>query len=402
MIRRSRERSEADWTPFRPGPEDLERIAGEVAAISDIQAEMVARHPDLAAGDRVAHQYQIAGGRVELRIEADLPAELKGIGLFVPGARHLGIGRLSTGLGYAHLETDPDFLGLMVAFRTAAGQRVDFLAINDPTSPTDDHRQFVKLLKATAASAGVEAPFGSGLGELDLLDLAAAQTRFSTALIRELGIKDGLKGLGHILAQTSRTLRSSTAYQTYWTGIEEVGDTGGKFVFEPILEENDLRALTPGERYLSDEWRKRQRRGDVEFRVHWLAFADPTRTPTGELTEPWQQDPRPVGQLVFPRTDPDGEEAGLWATLAAEMGANPGNWVHDPTDTVREPATEFGLARKLAYRLSQAGRGALPEQLYSEIFSTGRIGPALAEELARRRAAKARAGHVYAAPPPSS
>jgi hypothetical protein len=140
----------------------------------------------------------------------------------------------------------------------------------------------------------------------------------------------------------------------------------------------------------------------VEFRVHWLAFTDETRTPTGELTEPWQQDPRPVGHLVFPRTDPDGEETGLWATLAAEMGANPGNWVHDAGDTIREPATEFGLARKLAYRLSQAGRDFLPEELYAEVFSTGRISPALAEELERRRAAKARAGHVSAAPPASS
>jgi hypothetical protein len=402
MIRRRGPGSEAGWTPFRPGPEDLGRVAGEVAAIPEIQAEMVAKHPDLTAGDRVAHQYQIAGGRVELRIDVDLPADLEGVGLFVPGVRHPGIGRLSTGLGYAHLETDPDFLGLMAAFWTAAGQRVDFLAINDPSSPTDDHRQFVKLLKATAASAGVEAPFGSGLGELDLLDLAAAQTKFAAALIRELGIKDGLKGLGHILAQTSRTLRSSTAYQTYWTGIEEVGATAGKFVFEPVRDDNGRRALRPGERYLSDEWRERQNRGDVEFRVHWLAFTDETRTPTGELTEPWQQDPRPVGHLVFPRTDPDGEETGLWATLAAEMGANPGNWVHDAGDTIREPATEFGLARKLAYRLSQAGRDFLPEELYAEVFSTGRISPALAEELERRRAAKARAGHVSAAPPASS
>jgi hypothetical protein len=400
MIRRKRASSEADWTPFRPAPGDLERIAGEVAAIPEIQAEMVARQPDLTTGDRVAHQYQIAGGRVELRIGGDLPADLESIGLFVPGARHLGVGRLSTGLGYGHLETDPDFLGLMVAFRTAAGQRVDFLAINDPTAPTDDHRQFMKLLKASAESAGVEAPFGSGLGELDLLDLAAAQTKFSAALIRELGIRDGLKGLGHILAQTSRTLRSSTAYQTYWTGIEEVGGSVGKFVFEPVRDEKGLRDLTPGERHFSDEWRERQRRSDVEFRLHWLPFADQTATPTETPTEPWQQDPRPVGHLVFPKANPDSGEARLWATLATEMGANPGNWVHDVGDTIPHPATEFGVARKLAYRLSQAGRNALPEELYGEVFSTGRIGPALAEELERRRAVKAMAGHVSAAPPP--
>ncbi|MGH6916222.1 MAG: hypothetical protein ACREJ0_00795, partial [Geminicoccaceae bacterium] len=140
-----------DWTPFRPGPQDLERIAGEVAAIPKIQAELLANHPDLQSADRGAHQYQVAGSRVELRIDDAPPAALDGIGLFEPGAVHDGIARLSTGLGYPHVETDPDFLGLMAAFQTKAGQRVDFLAINDPTSPTDDHRDFVAVLEATAA-----------------------------------------------------------------------------------------------------------------------------------------------------------------------------------------------------------------------------------------------------------
>ena len=75
-----------DWTPFRPEPEDLERIAGEVAAIPKIQAELLANHPDLKAADRGAHQYQVAGSRVELRIDDALPAALDGIGLFEPGA----------------------------------------------------------------------------------------------------------------------------------------------------------------------------------------------------------------------------------------------------------------------------------------------------------------------------
>jgi hypothetical protein len=46
------------WTPFRPRHQDEQRIAGEVAAIAEIQAELVARHPDLKMADRVAHQYQ--------------------------------------------------------------------------------------------------------------------------------------------------------------------------------------------------------------------------------------------------------------------------------------------------------------------------------------------------------
>ena len=114
-------------------------------------------HPRLKVPDRVAHQYQVAGGKVLLRIEQTLPENFVGVGLFEPGAQYIGIGRISTGLGCPHLETDPDFLGLMVAFQHhAAEQRVDFITINDPTSPTDIHPQFIKLLDATADAAGAK------------------------------------------------------------------------------------------------------------------------------------------------------------------------------------------------------------------------------------------------------
>jgi hypothetical protein len=84
--------------------------------------------------------------------------------------------------------------------------------------------------------------------------------------------------------------------------------------------------------------------------------------------------------------------------LAAEMGGNPGNWIADEAATVREPSTEFGLARQLAYAASQRGRDALPLDAYRDVFATGRIDDELAQELRRRRAAKAHAGHVDQAP----
>lgn len=387
-----------DWTPFRPGPQDLERITGEVAPIPKIQAELLANHPDLKAADRGAHQYQIAGSRVELRIDDALPAALDGIGLFEPGVTRRGIARLSTGLGYPHLETDPDFLGLMAAFQTKAGQRVDFLAINDPSSPTDDHRAFISLLEATAASAGAEAPFAGKAGDLDLLDLAAVQTRFALAMVRALGMRDGLKALGHVLGQTLTTARSSTAWQTYWTGVVEIGGTAGKFVFVPTVDQNRLRDLQPGERHLSDEWRARQAAGDVMFRLYWLPFVSQQDTSTTRLSEPWVEQRHPVGQLRFPQIAADSEEAALWAALAAEMGASPSNWVRDKKGGIALPGTEFGIARQIAYQKSQEGRSVLPPADYAEVFETGRIGAALAAELRRRRAAKRAAGHHDSAP----
>src|ERR1700709_2178449 len=112
------EHPECPFAPLRPTAEDLVALAAEVAEIPDLQRRLVDRDAHLKLPDRVAHQYQIAGGRVVLEIAPELPAEIAGIGLFTAGARHLGLGRISTCLGTPHAETDPDFLGLMAAFPT--------------------------------------------------------------------------------------------------------------------------------------------------------------------------------------------------------------------------------------------------------------------------------------------
>jgi hypothetical protein len=47
--------------------------------------------------------------------------------------------------------------------------------------------------------------------------------------------------------------------------------------------------------------------------------------------------------------------------------------------------------------VSQESRNALPQALYAHVFQGEEIGEALAAELARRRAAKAAAGHIDSA-----
>lgn len=178
----------------------------------------------------------------------------------------------------------------------------------------------------------------------------------------------------------------------------EIGGTAGKFVFVPSGDENALRALQPGERHLSDEWRSRQTAGEITFRLYWLPFANQEDTPTARLSEPWGEQRRAVGQLIFPKLAPHSDDAQLWAALAAEMGANPAHWVRDRANSIAEPGTEFGVARQIAYQRSQEGRGALPAAHYAEVFATGRIGEALALELRRRRVAKRAAGHCDGAP----
>ena len=95
------------------------RVLDELASqIPDVQRRLVDRHPQLTMPDRGAHQQQLAGSKVTLDVARQLPPELAGLGIFAAGSTHTGIGRISTGLGCPHAETDADFLGLMVAFRT--------------------------------------------------------------------------------------------------------------------------------------------------------------------------------------------------------------------------------------------------------------------------------------------
>ena len=385
------------WVPFRPDAEDLKKLGADVAEIGEIQKKLLASLAGLRCLDRVAHQYQIAGSKVVLNVAASLPEALEGVGLFMPRTEHKGIGRISTGLGTPHIETNPDFLGAMLAFQTAAGRRVDFLGLNDPSAPTDDHRQFMDVLQGTAESAGAHVPLIGEWGEYDVANLVAAQAVLGKALAVRMGVVQGGKTLFHLTKQTIRTVHSSTAYQPYWTGIVEVGATAGKFTLVPARDENHRPGFRPGERHLSEEWKKRQRDGDVDFGLYWIPFLDEDKTPLRELTRPWEEAHKvPVGTVRFPKTDPDSEEARLWAILATEMGANPGNWIHDKEDSIKEPATEFGAARKIAYQRSQEGRGALEPRWYQSVFETARIGPELAHELRRRREEKEKAGHTHA------
>src|SRR5262245_61054244 len=171
---------------FNPTPDErraLEQLVGEIPAI---QQTLVANHKHLTQPDRGAHQQQVAGSKAVLTIASQLPAELDRLGLFHPESQHVGIGRISTGLGCPHLETDPDFLGLMVAFRSD-GRRTDLITINDPTAPTDTPAEFIALLKATADAAGVGAPAGHG-GSLEIPNVLASQAVLLARLARYAGL----------------------------------------------------------------------------------------------------------------------------------------------------------------------------------------------------------------------
>jgi hypothetical protein len=370
---------------FNPTPEEKKALEDLIDAIPGIQQRLVDNHAQLMRPDRGAHQQQIAGGKVLLTLERELPQALEGLGVFhhdgSVGPHHVGIGRISTGLGCPHAETDPDFLGLMVAFRTKAGRRIDFITINDPTSPTDTPEEFIALLKATADAAGTTG-------------LLANQARLLLSLTRHAGLRAPVIAT-HVSGQTLRTVRSSSAYQQYWTGIVRARDTFGKFTFVPTDPGSQDHQADRGPRHLTDDWRSRISAGPLAFSLHWIPFLNDRDTSLTDLTAPWKDSHKVlVGTVAFPRVDLTAREAKLVALLASELGANQGNWQETPDRAPSDlPSSRFTAARFLAYRASQKHRGALPDDSYASFFEKGEVSQELAADLGRRYDEKRAEGH---------
>ena len=367
---------------FEPTPDErraLEELAGE---IPEIQQTLIRNSDQLTAPDRGAHQQQLAGGRVVLQVERVLPPELHGLGVFAPASApaggFTGIGRISTGLGCPHAKTAPDFLGLMLAFMSPAGKRIDFVTINDPTAPTNTPGEFIALLKATADSAR------TGSQAVLLLSLA-----------RHAGLRAAAIAT-HVIGQTARTTRSSTAYQPVLDrggagerdarqvrvradrGRQHAARSGaGSAVSDPRL----ARASAGGSAHLRPVLDSvRRRRADADREVDAAVGAGPPRE-----GRPCHV---PAYRSRFTRGD---------ARSAPRVGdgREPGNWFEEPDRHGADilPATEYTAARALAYRRSQQERQALPDESIVSFFTTGAISPELADELLRRQRQKQSIAH---------
>ena len=138
-------------------------------------------------------------------------------------------------------------------------------------------------------------------------------------------------------------------------------------------------------------------RGDLRFALYWIPFLDDAVTPLEDLTTPWKEDHRvEVGVITFPRTRAETRQAKLLAILAAEMGANPGNWVAaKDSDAEGDRYAGYSFHRGALPRLPKkpAGRAALPESSYEAVLAGGEITSELAAELIRRYRANRASGH---------
>ena len=371
---------------FDPTPQAIEALEKLADEIPGIQHVLTSNNAQLKMLDRAAHQQQLVGSVVKLTVAQDLPPELQGLGVFNTNCAKsplTGIGRVSTGLGCPHIETHPDFLGILFAFCTIEGRRIDFVGINDPSAPTDAVTEFIALLQATADAAGTN-------------NVLWQNAVVGARLFERLQFKGAEIAL-HVMKQTHRTQESSSAIQQYWTGIVRARDVLGKFTVVPRPDADENSKRTDDEQLFSHDWQKRQTAADIEFNLYWIPYLNEIDTSLTKLTQPWRETHKvEVGTVTFPKTDFGSRQAQLVAMLATEMGANPGNWASHPASGLQPelPATEFTAGRFFVYRKSQQGRNALAEESYASFFHKGEISDELAAELTRRYQDKRRAGHA--------
>ena len=69
--------NDARWCPFRPGVDELETIRKDVAEVRNIQQTILDKNKQVHFLDRVAHQYQVAGSKVLLKVAECFPRRWK-------------------------------------------------------------------------------------------------------------------------------------------------------------------------------------------------------------------------------------------------------------------------------------------------------------------------------------
>ncbi len=157
----------------------------------------------------------------------------------------------------------PEQRGELEAIAAAIPGVQKTFVLNHPHVKTPDrgaHQQQIAASKVLLTVADRLPPELDGLGVFQ-------HTGYDEPLVGIGRISTGLgcphaerhAGLGavriaaHVTAQTNRTVRSTSAYQQYWTGIVRARDVLGKFTFVPAAD--GAPAVSHGATRFTDDWR---------------------------------------------------------------------------------------------------------------------------------------------------
>lgn len=317
--------------------------ATQFEALAQVIVDLQKRRMQKAGSPlRGLHRKPIAAARGQLRIERDIPAELK-VGLFKSEATYDAWVRFSNGSGSHQPDGKADVRGMAVKVLGVEGAKAlagstattqDFLAIQLPATPFADPEQFVAFVRAAVKPATL-----------------------LPSLISQLGLLPTLGVLRRLIATTRYKVPSYATTRFYSALPVRYGPYAAKYAFFP--RQTDGGPAGGGDDFYRADMLRRLEAGPLAYDVMVQLFVDEQRTPIENPTVEWRESDSPfvkVGELWLPKQSPTSVEG---EQLAAQIEAAS----FDPWHALEEhrPLGAMMRARAVAYLGSTRQRNAAPE-----------------------------------------
>ncbi|MEO6457823.1 MAG: catalase [Chloroflexia bacterium] len=311
-----------DETIRREFTPEINRIQSDIRRITEQSKIKRAQHSNMIAGTKDAH----------FEVLSDIPEDLQ-VGLFQPGKKYTAHVRLSNASSIEQGDSARDLRGAAVHVIDENGKNHDFLMTNAPFSHARDARQFMII-----SSAVVRQGHPAALWKLRAWRTVAGLVRIA----KRLGLKEAMRILRTIKAQTSRPV-ASVATEQYWSRAPfAFGGVAVKFMLDPLAEAAE--GTSPN---LRAELVSRLRAGDVRFDFKVQKYLDAARTPIEDATVEWKEEDAPfitIARLVIPTQE-----------LDASSEADIDNYAFNPWNTGSDayrPLGSMNRARKVVYAAS--------------------------------------------------
>ncbi len=326
---------------FLGGSPDRERelFADFARDIHRLQKTVARRH----GARQPAHGFHVKtllAVRGKLHVRRDLPPELCA-GFLRPGATLDVTIRYSASAHDARPDAKRNGRGIALRIEDE-GQRYDLLFSDSPRSHARDARQFMAFVKV----------------------LSAPWYRKPVPLLRELGLREGLR-LVHGALQQTFLFKPSLAATRFWGKVPmRINDHAVKYQLVP----RHFARLAPGASgndFLREDLIARMAKLPVHYDLRVQRFVDQARTPLEDHSIEWLErdaPPETIGKLVI--------EKGAFQRQPPELEAEIERMAFNPWNTIDalRPLGSLNRARKFVYAASAELRARpAPRDLFARL-----------------------------------
>jgi catalase len=313
-----------------------ERIAPDEAAhfahVQRVFTELQQRKSAKFGPGRALHRKTLLALSGTLDVLPDLPPHARH-GLFAASGSHRALVRLSNGGPDIQANKRPDIRGFALKVLDVAGEGAlggatdhqDFLMINQDHIPSPDSREFVAFVEAAGRSP----------------------LRGIVHLFKAHGLGGGWTRLRALLASVTKKFDSFATERFSTVVPHSCGPYAVRVRIKPAGKPSPRAASTD----IAEDMRERLAHGALTWDLELQFFVDELTTPIEDASKVWPDDETPIVTVAR-------------LTLTQAMGEGAAQEVDamkfDPWGglAAHRPLGEIMRARKVAYLVSQTGRGA--------------------------------------------